>query len=270
MLNHAKPGLYMACGELLFRYNFFLFKNSPLIWISVSVPKTARQASRINFYKLKNRMEGKIQLFPADVEKQAGTGIDPNHSEESISGPEATVTDSELFIRHAFATDPRAGIELLYRHYFQALCSHAVRLLYSKAIAEDLVSEILYQFYANGSYLKIKTSYRAYLYKSVRNQALNYIRDECKITRDINQCTGFADPEGQRPDALAEYEELYQRMEAGIRDLPSQRRRIFLMHRFENKKYAEIARELQLSPRTVEVQIRKASHFLRDLFLRYT
>jgi DNA-directed RNA polymerase specialized sigma24 family protein len=41
------------------------------------------------------------------------------------------------------------------------------------------------------------------------------------------------------------------------------------MHRFENKKYTEIAEELQLSPRTVEVQIRKASHFLRDLLVNY-
>jgi DNA-directed RNA polymerase specialized sigma24 family protein len=37
------------------------------------------------------------------------------------------------------------------------------------------------------------------------------------------------------------------------------------MHRFEDKKYAEIAAELQLSIRTVEVQIRKASHFLKEL-----
>lgn len=196
--------------------------------------------------------------------------MDSDARQEWVSGPETKVTDSELFIRHAFATDPRAGLELLYRHYYQPLCSHAVRLLYSKAIAEDLVSEIFYQFYANSSHLKITSSYRAYLYKSVRNKALNYKRDECKCSQELSQCAELADSDRQRPDALAEYEELYQRMEAGIRDLPSQRRRIFLMHRFENKKYNEIAEELQLSPRTVEVQIRKASHFLRELFLRYT
>jgi RNA polymerase sigma-70 factor (family 1) len=217
-----------------------------------------------------NRMEGNTKLFAADLDKQPGPDIPSEDSAAGVREPEATVTDSELFIRHAFATDPRSGIELLYRHYFQTLCSHAVRLLYSKAIAEDLVSEIFYQFYANGSYLKITSSYRAYLYKSVRNQALNYKRDECKCSQELGQCAEFADSDRQRPDALAEYEELYQRMEAGIRDLPSQRRRIFLMHRFENKKYNEIAEELQLSPRTVEVQIRKASHFLRELFLRYT
>jgi RNA polymerase sigma-70 factor (family 1) len=215
-------------------------------------------------------MEGNMKLFTADAAKQVRPGIDPEDKEERANGLEATVTDSEYFIRHAFATDPRSGVELLYRHYYQPLCSHAVRLLYSKTVAEDLVSEIFYQFYAKGAYLKVKTSFRAYLYKSVRNQALNYKRDEGKRSQDIDQCAELAGPDRQRPDALAEYEELHQHMHAGIQGLPSQRRRIFLMHRFEHKKYSEIAEELQLSPRTVEVQIRKASHFLRELFLRFT
>jgi RNA polymerase sigma-70 factor (family 1) len=214
-------------------------------------------------------MEGNIKLFSTELENRERLDILATDRDVSLGEPGATVTDSELFIRHAFATDPRLGVELLYRHYFQPLCSHAVRLLYSKAIAEDLVSEIFYQFYNNGSYREIKTSYRAYLYKTVRNRALNYKRDESRCSRDLDQCAGFADTDHQRPDALAEYEELYQRLEAGINVLPTQRRRIFLMHRFENKKYTEIAEELQLSPRTVEVQIRKASHFLRDLLVNY-
>lgn len=209
-------------------------------------------------------------MFSADSEKQASPGLDAQDRENQVSGPQATLVDSELFIRYAFASDPKFGVELLYRHYFQPLCSHAVRLLSSRSIAEDLVSDIFYQFYANHTYLKIKTSYRAYLYRSVRNLALNYKRDEGKRSWDIAQCAELADPDRQRPDALAEYEELYQRLQAGIRDLPAQRRRIFLMHRFEDKKYSEIAEELQLSPRTVEVQIRKASHFLRKLFLSFT
>jgi RNA polymerase sigma-70 factor (family 1) len=214
-------------------------------------------------------MDGNTKWVSADLEKQASPEIHSGDREAELSRPEATVTDNELFIRHAFASDPRLGVELLFRHYYQPLCSHAVRLLYSKAIAEDLVSEVFYQFYANGTFQEIKTSYRAYLYKTVRNRALNYKRDEVKRSQDIDQCAELADSDRQRPDALAEYEELYQRLEAGINVLPTQRRRIFLMHRFENKKYAEIAEELQLSPRTVEVQIRKASHFLRDLLINY-
>jgi RNA polymerase sigma-70 factor (family 1) len=178
---------------------------------------------------------------------------------------EATVTDTEVFIRQAFKTDPRQGCELLFQHYYQPLCNHAVRLLYSKAIAEDLVSEIFYQFYRQGTYQHITSSYRAYLYKAVRNSVINYVRWEANRSADLAACTDYPGLACQQPDAITEYEELYQQVEAAINSLPPQRRKVYLLHRFEHKKYAEIAAELQLSVRTVEVQIRKASHFLKEL-----
>jgi RNA polymerase sigma-70 factor (family 1) len=183
----------------------------------------------------------------------------------SVSAPdEAVVTDVEVFIRKTFESDPRLGCELLYRHYYQPLCSHAVRLLYSKTIAEDLVSEIFLQFYQKETYKHISTSFRAYLYKAVRHRAYNYLRWESKRTTDLEDFGGLSDTASLQPDAIIQYEELYQCVENAVNSLPSQRRKIYLMHRFEDKKYAEIAEELQLSPRTIEVQIRKASIFLRD------
>ena len=68
-----------------------------------------------------------------------------------------------------------------------------------------------------------------------------------------------------QPDLVTQYEELYQEIEKTISNLPSQQRKIYLMYRFEGKKYAEIADILQLSLRTIEVQIRKANHTLRDM-----
>ncbi|PIQ22247.1 MAG: RNA polymerase sigma-70 factor [Cytophagales bacterium CG18_big_fil_WC_8_21_14_2_50_42_9] len=179
--------------------------------------------------------------------------------------PEATVIDVEVFIKQTFQADPRQGCELLFRHYYQPLCSHAVRLLYSKALAEDLVSEIFLQFYQKGTYQQITSSYRAYLYKAVRNSAYNYLRWEANRSADLDSCADFSDLVCQQPDAIVQYEELYQQVEAAINALPTQRRKVYLMHRFEDKKYNEIATELQLSPRTVEVQIRKASHFLKEV-----
>ncbi|GEO03418.1 DNA-directed RNA polymerase sigma-70 factor [Adhaeribacter aerolatus] len=178
---------------------------------------------------------------------------------------EAIVTDNEAFIRQAFEVDPRQGCELLFHHYYQSLCSHAVRFLYAKAIAEDIVSEIFYQFYKKETYKQITSSYRAYLYKAVRNSAYNYLRWEANRSVELEACADISDLVCQQPDAIVQYEELYQDVEAAIDSLPSQCRKIYLMHRFENKKYAEIATELQLSPRTVEAQIRKASLFLKEI-----
>ncbi len=175
------------------------------------------------------------------------------------------VPDSERFIRRAFEQDARLGCELLFRRYYSSLCSHAVRFVSSKAVAEDLVAEIFCQFYAERIFQTVVTSYRAYLYKTVRHRAFNYLRQTLRrdASLDEAQYQGVAD--AQQPDAITHYEELYQDVERAIQTLPPQRRRIYLMHRFDGRKYADIADELGLSVRTVEVQIRQASHTLRDL-----
>ncbi len=174
-------------------------------------------------------------------------------------------TDVEFFIRQAFQNDPQLGCELLYRSYFQPLCSHAVRFLYSKSIAEDLVSDIFYQFYLKETYREITTSYRGYLYKTVRHRAYNYLQRESKRMTGLDIAENFSDEVSGQPDSITQYEELYQDIEKVISNLPNQQRKIYLLYRFEGKKYAEIAEQLQLSLRTIEVQIRKANHTIRDI-----
>jgi RNA polymerase sigma-70 factor (family 1) len=178
--------------------------------------------------------------------------------------------DSEILIRLAFESDPKAGCELLYQHYYQALCSHAVRFVYSRTVAEDLVSDILCQFYVKDSYKEIVTSYRAFLYQSVRNRAYNYLRLEANRTVEFDPVyERSSEATNQQPDSILEYEELCQEVEAIIQSLPAKCRKIYLMHRFDEKKYAQIAEELQLSARTVEVQIRKASQLVKKALAKY-
>lgn len=178
---------------------------------------------------------------------------------------EPLASDKELFIRRTFETDARMGCELLFRQHYVALCSHAVRFLGSKAIAEDLVADVFCQFYEQQIFTTITSSYRAYLYRTVRNRAYNYVRQTFRREVSLDEAQYEPTTETQQPDAITQYDELYQDVEKAIESLPVQRRRIYLMHRFEGKKYGEIADELGLSNRTVEVQIRLASHAIRDL-----
>ena len=61
--------------------------------------------------------------------------------------------DEELFIRKAFEEDPKKGWELLFREYYTPLCSHAIRYVYSREAARDLVSEAFYVFWQKEIYL---------------------------------------------------------------------------------------------------------------------
>nr|WP_295924906.1 RNA polymerase sigma-70 factor [uncultured Dyadobacter sp.] len=200
-----------------------------------------------------------LQPYPA-TDSDIVTPMDvPPDDQDSIGA------DKELFIRRTLQTDAGLGCELLFRQHYVALCSHAVRFVGSKAIAEDLVADIFCQFYEQQIFNSITSSYRAYLYKAVRNRAYNHVRQTFWRETSLDEAQYQTTAEAQQPDAITQYDELCRDVEKAIESLPVQRRRIYLMHRFEGMKYGEIATQLGLSVRTIEVQIRLASHALREL-----
>jgi RNA polymerase sigma-70 factor (ECF subfamily) len=64
-------------------------------------------------------------------------------------------------------------------------------------------------------------------------------------------------------------EELRERIDEAVNSLPDKCREIFIRNRMENKKYQEIADELNLSVKTVEAQMSKALKILREKLSDY-
>jgi RNA polymerase sigma-70 factor (family 1) len=174
--------------------------------------------------------------------------------------------DSEVFIRKAFNDDPRKGYELLFGRYYRALCSHAVRFVYSKEVAEDIVGDVFLILWKNKIHEKINTSFRAYLYTSTRNRALNYLQWEFKKEVDIDTISenNLIQVLDETPQSMLQFDELFQKTQNSITNLPPQCQRVFLMSRFENKKNREIAEELGIAVKTVEAHIMKALAQMRN------
>ncbi len=170
----------------------------------------------------------------------------------------------EVFIRKTLISNPEQGMELLYLRYYQPLCTHAVKFVRCRQVAEDIVSDIFYTFYTRRMFEKITDSYRAYLFRAVRNRGYNYLRWELDKNTDLEDDNRFNAPEYQQPDMITQYEELYQDVEKAIELLPHQRKSIYLQFQFEGKPVKEIAKDLLLSTRTIETQIYRAKQTIRD------
>jgi RNA polymerase sigma-70 factor (family 1) len=177
------------------------------------------------------------------------------------------VIDDEFFIKQAFLEDANKGFELLYNRYYKPLCSHAVRFVYSKDVAEDIIAEIFYNIWKNQVFLNITVSFRSYLFTAVRNRCFLYLQQEYNKTTPIdNPIFQFPEP-SEAPDQMLFYDDLQRQIEQAIAQLPPQCQKVFLMNRFEGKKYKEIADELQLALKTVEAHINKALVHLREVVL---
>ena len=173
--------------------------------------------------------------------------------------------DPDWQLQRLWESDPREACEVLFRKYYVALCSHACRFVYSKEVAEDIVSEVFYLFYKEELYKTVTISYKAYLLQAVRYRAYDYIRWELSKSRrgtDVDSVTIIDhDPS---PSEIVQYDELYRSIELAIDQLPPQTKRIFLLSRFEGRKYQEIASELAISVKTVETHMSKALSLLRQ------
>lgn len=172
-------------------------------------------------------------------------------------------SDDELFIREAFKVSPEQGCEALFRRYHRAMCSHAARYVYSREIAEDIVGEVFCRFWKTKAYGSVTSSFRYYLFRSVRNEAYSYLRSEFTQLDSLESVTLPESSITLRPDYNTQYEETFNRVKELVEQLPPQCRKVFLMNRFEGKRYQEIADELGLSIKTVEVHMVKALKMMR-------
>jgi RNA polymerase sigma-70 factor (family 1) len=197
----------------------------------------------------------------------------PENSEEQAAGESkssfATVhassihTDDERLLRETFAVSAKDGCSLLFRRYYVALCNHAARFVHSQEIAEDIVSELFETFWQNRIFEQVNSSYRAYLYKAVRHRTYNYIRWQLEPTETLESMEFSPVAQTVSPDEALQYTELYLKVESIIQNLSPQCRRAYIMKRVEGKKYDEIARELQISPKAVEGLVSRALYKLR-------
>lgn len=183
--------------------------------------------------------------------------------ESEMGNRGADNTDDDFFIRQVFASSPEQGCDLLFRRYHRVMCSHAARYVYSKEVAEDLVSDVFCKFWKNNSYESVTSSFRYYLFRGVRNAAYTYLKKEFRQIDNLENTNFEEGPDGLRPDYIIQYEETFNRVKELVEELPPQCRKVFLMSRFEGKRYQEIADELGLSIKTVEVHMVKGLSMMR-------
>ncbi len=170
------------------------------------------------------------------------------------------LTDEQILV--ILANDEDRAVELFFRKYYGYLCNVVYRILPDAALSEDLAQDVFFEFWKKRESLKIQTSARAYLKRAAINKSLNYIRDRKMRFSDEEELPKQASLD-QNSQQNLEVSELKDQIQQSIDLLPERCRLIFMLSRFEEMSYQQIADELDISIKTVENQISKALKFLR-------
>lgn len=152
-------------------------------------------------------------------------------------------------------------LEETFHMYYEGLHRYAFTMLNDSDMAKDVVQQVFVTLWEKKEALNITMSVKAYLYRAVYNSCVN------RQTREQKHQPISPDNEDQlpvKPAFLSDIRELRTAIEQAIASLPPQCRLVFLKSREEEKSYPVIARELDISVKTVEAQISKALRILRS------
>ena len=176
-------------------------------------------------------------------------------------------TNTSPYILHLKADEPE--FDRVYLEHYAALQHYAYTLLEDSAHADEMVQDVFLKILERNDPVSIHTSLKAYLYRSVHNECMNYFKHQ-KVKQKYRQ-RNMHETDNHTDHGLSrlQYREFEQQLLKAINQLPEQCRIIFQMSRFDELKYAEIAVQLGISIKTVDNQMVKALKRLRQQLADY-
>lgn len=173
-------------------------------------------------------------------------------------------------VRAGLTDEKETAFEQLFTGHFRELHAYAYTLVKDWDVAEEIVQGLFLKLWEKNEWGHITISARAYLYKSVYHDSLNYLRRQ-KVHLKYQNKTEYSmkDQIDDAADGRFQLSELEQCLEKALAKLPEKCRAIFHLSRFEELKYQEIANELNISIKTVETHMGKALRILRAEMKEY-
>ena len=155
----------------------------------------------------------------------------------------------------------------IFRKYYPILCAYGRRFVDIED-AKEIAEDALLLIWEQRQFLEIQSSLGAYLIKIVYYKAINRIkRNDLKNIADTRFYNDML--EIMSDQNFIGFEELTQNVRQAIKNLPETYRQTFIMHRFQNKTYKDIALELGVSPKTVDYRIQQSIKILKETLKDY-
>lgn len=133
----------------------------------------------------------------------------------------------------------------------QSVFFYVYKKIGKKEDSEDLVQDAYLRLLEYRTMLRPDTV-KYFLFTIVRNLVTDYFRRFYKRQEVVDFLQEFSQTRIMESDSHVIVKDLQKQEWNRVRLLPRQRRKIYVMNRFEGKNLSEIASELHLSQRTVE------------------
>jgi RNA polymerase sigma-70 factor (ECF subfamily) len=150
--------------------------------------------------------------------------------------------------------DIKAFDELFYK-YSQRLYNFSLKYLKEDEAAEDVVQEVFLYIWEKRAGLKPDESFNGYLFTIAHNIIKKHFNKNLRDNAFKNSLIYELQKQDNNLDRVIDYKFLLEKVESIIESLPNRRKEIFIKRKYYSLSLKEIAKELSISPETVEKQL---------------
>jgi RNA polymerase sigma-70 factor, ECF subfamily len=168
--------------------------------------------------------------------------------------------------------DNHSAFEILFKLNYEPLVNYAKAFVTDHETAYEIVQETFIKFWENRKSLDENYSVKSFLFRCVHNNCINFIKKAKTIKQ---QSEDYQNDQLLYSEILdtTQYNSFFEdfndvhlekKIASAIELLPQQCKEIFMLCRFDNKSYKDIAAKLDISVNTVKTQLKRALEKLRN------
>lgn len=175
---------------------------------------------------------------------------------------------SEKELIQSIRAGDKQAFECFYKQYYKRLYTFVLFLINSEEAAEDITQEAFTRLWEKRESLDEAGSLNGF----VRQMSKHLVYDHCrkaKVKRSFEEQLG---PHQMADDLLEKihHKELEHVLKLAMSCLTPEKQAMFRQSRFENKTYAEIARNMGTTPKAVERHMAKSLSFIKKYLFKYS
>ncbi len=166
-------------------------------------------------------------------------------------------------VRRLHQNDHQAFTEL-YECYHRKVFNFVMRYVKDETVSVELTQQLFIKLWEKRKMLSMSKPIDSQVFAITRNLIIDTLRKKARknlFERDWRHNHPLYEHTTEQ-DVL--HSEASQRLEEAVNALPPRRKKVFQLSRNQGLTYKEIAEELVVSPKTVEIQMSKALKVLRS------
>lgn len=171
----------------------------------------------------------------------------------------------------------RKSFQILVETYQRMVVNTCLGIVHNKADAEDLAQDVFLEIFRNAQNFRGDSKLSTWLYRIATNRSLNLIRSnkrkrffqsiEETFTGGRNRASEISENRGDQPDQSITDQQRSDILHRAIDQLPEKQRIAFILNKYEDLSYQQIAEIMEISLASVESLIHRAKKNLQEQLL---